>query len=376
MDYDARMRPDRSVEASTTGRWGAVTALTPLKRCRTPLLRAVLWFGQKTTIAVTRLLRMRVIALARWTLLPPGKDPQYLLFETNWSGSRQSYIPDLAMLMRFQWKSIWGNVKGFPGPVPTTDLLEYIGKVDYGTDHYWSDYAPDATTQLVLSALELEPRFERFVKSSRGLAPDVLAARWRQFATASQRRPLELRASVRGLLWGEGPLDSLPEVAFLTPVAAERGEDLRTLLRALSAEGRESPFAGLSLGTHFARFVVIDIGEPHLLFTSRFDGCERDYLTALAAIATAREIWEHCVRPDPVDERSLREYLLEDRADRVPASYVVCALQSGDTVARIRAAMTLQDEVSSFATHSEGLDAIDLAHEFRELEPVRRIVER
>jgi hypothetical protein len=186
MDYDAHMRPERSVEASTTGRWGAVTALTPLIRWRTPLLRSVFWFGRRTKLAIIRLLRMRVIALARWTLLPSREHPRYLLFETSWSGSRQSYIPDLAMLMQFQWRSIWGNVVGFPGPVPTTELLSYIDEVDWGADHCWSDYAPGASTQVVLSALELQSQFEKFVRRSRGMPPDALAASWRQFTTKHQ----------------------------------------------------------------------------------------------------------------------------------------------------------------------------------------------
>jgi len=186
VDYDARMRPERSDDTSKTGRWGAVTALTPLIRWRAVLLRGVFWFGNTTTIAVWRLLKMRVIAHARWTFLPSIENPQYLLFETNWSGSQQSYIPDLAVLMQFQWKSIWDNVKGFPGPVPTTKLLKYIDKVDWGADHYWSDYEPSASTQVVLSALDLQTQFEKFVKSTRGLAPDMLATGWHRFTTEHQ----------------------------------------------------------------------------------------------------------------------------------------------------------------------------------------------
>ncbi len=186
MDYDPRMEPQRSVDASSTGRWGAVSALTPVIRWRVPLLRLVLAFGRHTTIAVGRLLRMRVIALGRWTFLPSREDPRYLLFETSWSGSQQSYIPDFAVLMRLQWRSIWGNVEGFPGPVPTTDLLRYIEQVDWGTDCFWSDYHESATTQVVLGALELAPHFERFALASRGLAPDILAERWRRFATEHQ----------------------------------------------------------------------------------------------------------------------------------------------------------------------------------------------
>ncbi len=169
----------------------------------------------------------------------------------------------------------------------------------------------------------------------------------------------------------------MPEVALLTPIAHGRAQALRACLRGLPTSPRESsPFANLWLGTHFARFVVISVGEPQLLFTSRFDGDEREYLSRLAAREQAWKIWEHCVKPDPVNEDSLRDYLLDDAAARVPESYVVCALQEQDTVARINAAMALQDELARFATRAQGLDAIDLAHAFRELTPVREIAEQ
>ena len=51
---------------------------------------------------------MKVIALARWTLWPDARRPTYLLFETNWSGSDQTYIPDFGRIMPLQWRGIWG----------------------------------------------------------------------------------------------------------------------------------------------------------------------------------------------------------------------------------------------------------------------------
>ena len=147
-------------------------------------MRASLWIGTRTTIFIRRLLKMRVIALARYTFLPSESDQRYLMFETNWSGAEQSYIPDLAELMQIQWRSIWGAAKGFPGPVPTTELLEYIREHDWGTDHFWSDYHPDATTQVIKGSLELQSLLEGFVGSTRGLPPDLFAERWREFSTA------------------------------------------------------------------------------------------------------------------------------------------------------------------------------------------------
>lgn len=181
------MLPERSAETSRINRWGAVTAVSPLKWWRTWWLKAVLCFGRHShNLVIRRLIEMRVIALARWTLLPSTERPRFLLFETNWSGDEQSYIPDFAVLMSSQWKSIWNNTRNFPGPVPTTRLLEHIKTVDWGTDHYWSDYRAPSTTQVVLGALELKPKLERFIERTRGAAPDQFAASWARFTTEVQ----------------------------------------------------------------------------------------------------------------------------------------------------------------------------------------------
>lgn len=184
--YHAAVDPGGKGESSEDRQWAAVTAVMPLVGWRLPWLRLVFWFGRQTTVAVRRLVDMRVIYLGRWTFLPDRTQPRYLVFETNWSGQEQSYIPDLATLMQLQWRSIFGNVKDFPGPVPTTRLLEWVKAVDWGTDLLWSDYVTRATTKTITSSLELQPRFEQFVVSVRGLPPDLLAAHWRRFVTDAQ----------------------------------------------------------------------------------------------------------------------------------------------------------------------------------------------
>jgi hypothetical protein len=179
--------PHRSVASSRRHRWGAITAVSPLRSWRILGLKAVLWFGSHShNILVGRLIQMRVIALGRWTLLPNAAVPRYLLFETNWSGADESYIQDLAMLMPAQWRFIWNNTKDFPGPLPTTRLLKHIAKVDWGTDHYWSDYREDASTQTITRALKLQPKLERFIEDTRGASPAEFTERWRRFSTRAQ----------------------------------------------------------------------------------------------------------------------------------------------------------------------------------------------
>jgi hypothetical protein len=179
----------------------------------------------------------------------------------------------------------------------------------------------------------------------------------------------------------------MAEVAVLTPVREGRAEPLRALLRALRRPeepgdvpaARDSPFAKIGV-THFARLVVIDIGSPRLLFTSRFDGDERRYLTQFAASASALEIYTHCRRPvrhdpDALDEHTLLHYLLRYRDDRVPPSYVISAFPNDATVARINAALALRERLARLALETQGADALVIAERFRQETLIRELAQ-
>src|SRR5205807_1042641 len=142
--------------------------VTKLRRFQRLRLLAVFAFGNMTTLAIKPLLTMKVIALARWTLWPDARHPTYLLFETNWSGADQTYIPDFGRIMPIQWRSIWGATTMFPGAVPTTGLDAWVDLIDAGVGHYWTDYEPGASTQVITQALELDAQVNRFVKDTQG----------------------------------------------------------------------------------------------------------------------------------------------------------------------------------------------------------------
>lgn len=185
------MGPDRDPASSRVDRWGAINTISRIRCGHASRLKAVLWFGEhfgaySKTLGHKRLVEMRVIALARWTLLPHPERPRFLMFETNWSGAEESYIPDFAMIMPSQWNAIWGNTRRFPGPLPATRLLEHVREVDWGTDHFWSDYHAGASTQTVKAALDVRDELEGFIDRTRGLAPDRFATKWREFLTDVQ----------------------------------------------------------------------------------------------------------------------------------------------------------------------------------------------
>jgi len=162
------------------------------------------------------------------------------------------------------------------------------------------------------------------------------------------------------------------EVVLVTPVQPDRVAGLQGYLRGLRTRADErSPFTMEPRRTHFARFVVIKLETPVLLFTSRFDGEERDYLEGIAAVPQALEIFEHCERPRPLTEATLRTYLLEDTEARIPVSYVL-PRQEKETVVQVNKAIELRARLAKLALRAEELDAVAFAHELRQLEIVRR----
>ena len=171
----------------------------------------------------------------------------------------------------------------------------------------------------------------------------------------------------------------MTELAVLTPVKKHKGEELRAYLRkkidrdAFTAKRTKKP----AHATHFARLVVIEVdGQPHLLFTSRFDGGTSEYLRELVKQPEAKTIWGYCEEPRSADEESLFAHLLS-RDARLAASYVVARVpQASDTVERINAALELQARLARFASNAERLSAVELAHEFWQLDAVQEILER
>jgi hypothetical protein len=171
----------------TYRRWGAVTAVTELKRCQRLRLLAIFAFGNTTNILIRPLLQMKVIALARWTLWPDARHPTFLLFETNWSGSDQTYIPDFGRILPLQWRGIWGATTQFRGALPTTGLDAWVDQIDAGVGHFWTDYEPGASTQVIAQALALEPHVRRFVSDTKGASATEFHRRWRDLVLAVQR---------------------------------------------------------------------------------------------------------------------------------------------------------------------------------------------
>jgi hypothetical protein len=171
----------------TYRRWGAVTAVTKLRRGQRLRLLGIFAFGNATDVLIRPLLKMKVIALARWTLWPSARHPTHLLFETNWSGSDQTYIPDFGRIMPLQWRGIWGATTEFPGALPTSGLDGWVNVINAGVGHFWTDYAPGASTQVIEQALALEAHVASFVADTEGASATEFDRRWRDLVLRVHR---------------------------------------------------------------------------------------------------------------------------------------------------------------------------------------------
>jgi hypothetical protein len=161
-------------------------------------------------------------------------------------------------------------------------------------------------------------------------------------------------------------------LTILLRIRAGFTEELRAAARALPRD--PSPFENLPR-THFARLVVIDrfafegpaqeapdVRGEFLLFTAVIDGKEcRDYLQALWDVEDLRAIWGLCENA-PDDALAFVRWML---AHQLTARAFFRDYDG--TVAEVKAALELRDEVRAFALANQYVTPPDLYKRFREV---------
>ena len=151
----------------------------------------------------------------------------------------------------------------------------------------------------------------------------------------------------------------MDDLVVFAPVVPTRETGLRSYLANLE----ESPLARLPLTTHFARWVILPLDGPRLLFTSRFDGDADRYLDALARLDEAAAIWSHCESEDDLREPAkLRAFLVDHKLE----SPYILHVSGNATVEEINQALDRRADLSKFALEAQALDPVGLAHAFRE----------
>ncbi|GAC1334498.1 MAG: hypothetical protein NVSMB22_26970 [Chloroflexota bacterium] len=183
--------------ANREGKAQAITVLTPVKPGWTLWLRLLFWIAGHFQSFTAPLRQLSFIHYARWNIIksipyngapqtPEQLNYQYLLFTSNFNGTWDAYIDAFSYTVPQRMSQIWGSSYGFPGPLPVKPFKEYIRRNEFVANHYYSAY-PDATTTIVLDALELRKRFAVFKEQARAMEPDEFKAAYQAFLTDVQR---------------------------------------------------------------------------------------------------------------------------------------------------------------------------------------------
>ena len=109
----------------------------------------------------------------------------HLFFESNFNGGWEEYIDAFSHILTRGMTLFWGSSHGFPTPLPTGRFKNYIKRHEIVASHFYSAY-PDATTTIVLSALELDAKLRDFRKRTRGMDPEAFADAWRDSSPTSR----------------------------------------------------------------------------------------------------------------------------------------------------------------------------------------------
>ena len=311
------------------------------------------------------LTRLAFIHFAHWSLV--DRIPQnsaegrplphaYLLFETNFNRGWREYVEAFCLVIpRAMWLN-WAGAYGFPRPRPVGPFLDYVEHRFTPTAHFFCAY-PEASTRMVISALEARQKFNYFAGEAVG-PPDT-------FRDVPRKVPALV--SLGGTR--KRREDTLTVMA---PVKDGEAANLRQLLYKLPLEGA-SPLARVK-SIHMGRFSVVDPlpgknGKPidavsYLLFTSWFDGSAETYIADLCAALPAEmdAIWGHCHRyPGSKDPDAFAEFM-EDHSIRPGLSFGGYK----QDVLEIRAGLELTDMLAPTVIESAGRDTAELERAWRE----------
>ncbi len=173
--------------SNINGKIYAMNAITPMKPWKTWVLRAILWVLWHVKPLQQDLINLSFIEFARWVVVPRRGFPDggnaqlkeemqydYLLFFSNFNGTWNQYIDAFSAVLAKGLNLVWQWSEKFPGSVPVTLFKEYIARVQFDTDYYYTAY-PHATANDLKSAHVVQAAFEGLAQGAAGLTPEAFA---------------------------------------------------------------------------------------------------------------------------------------------------------------------------------------------------------
>jgi hypothetical protein len=185
--------------SNINGKVYALNVITPMKPWKTSILRIAFFVLGHVKPLQADLINLPFIEFARWVIIPRkgfprlGNDqPQedlkydYLLFFSNFNGTWNQYIDAFSAVLSKGLNLIWRWSEKFPGSVPVTLFKEYIARVQFDTDYYYTAY-PRATTNDVKAAHRVCSALEDLGRNSKEMTPAQFNGAYLQFLMKVQK---------------------------------------------------------------------------------------------------------------------------------------------------------------------------------------------
>jgi hypothetical protein len=184
--------------SNINGKVYALNVITPMKPWKTWILRFVFFVLGHVKALQGDLINLSFIEFARWVIIPRTAFPylgngqqreelkyDYLLFFSNFNGTWNQYIDAFSAVLSRGLNLIWRWSEKFPGSVPATLFKEYIARVQFDTDYYYTAY-PHATANDLKSAHIVESSFDSLSAVAAQSTPQQFAVAYLRFVVQVQ----------------------------------------------------------------------------------------------------------------------------------------------------------------------------------------------
>lgn len=186
--------------SNINGKVYAMNAITPMRPWKTWILRAIFFVLGHVKPLQADLINLSFIQFARWVIIPRNSFPfvgapqrpesltcDYLLFFSNFNGTWNQYIDAFSAVLSNGLDLVWKWSEKFPGSTPVTLFKEYINRVQFDTDYYYTAY-PHATANDVKNAHIVQQAFDTLSHNAPAMSPDQFRDAYLQFVLSVQTR--------------------------------------------------------------------------------------------------------------------------------------------------------------------------------------------
>jgi hypothetical protein len=184
--------------SNINGKVYAMNAITPMKPWKTWILRVFFFALGHIKPMQSDLVNLSFIEFARWVVVPRDRFPfmekgqvredlqyDYLLFFSNFNGTWNQYIDAFSAVLSKGLNLVWRWSEKFPGAVPVTLFKDYIARVQFDTDYYYTAY-PQATANDVKSAHIVQASLDSLAVRAAQCSPQQFADAYLQFVLQVQ----------------------------------------------------------------------------------------------------------------------------------------------------------------------------------------------